>query len=69
MGVGSSNIVVGTSLGGMDAKCGDVSCSRKVFDENAREKCGHMECNDRWYMVNGKTKWASFLLDRKKLWM
>lgn len=37
-GVGSSNIVVGTSLGGMDAKCGDVSCSHKVFDENARER-------------------------------
>ncbi|KAH7835994.1 hypothetical protein Vadar_031825 [Vaccinium darrowii] len=59
-----SNVVVGTSLVNMYAKCGDILCSRKVFDEMPERNVVTWNAMIGGYMTNGRMKEASFLFER-----
>lgn len=58
------NVVVGTSLVSMYAKCGDVLRSRKVFDEMPERNVITWNAMIGGYTVNGNIKEASVLFER-----
>ncbi|KAF7127955.1 hypothetical protein RHSIM_Rhsim11G0077400 [Rhododendron simsii] len=58
------NVVVGTSLFSVYAKCGDVLCSRKVFDEMPERNVITWNAMIGGYTVNGNIKEASVLFER-----